>query len=112
MSESPQSSQTANEPEVESQTQNESPEYLSDENKVDRDVDRESEDEEDEPTCSGPSLIPKRKPCEYGAKCYRKNPAHKKEMSHPGDSDYWDPVSTSIDPNLDTRPGNYAAHIF
>ena len=28
-------------------------------------------------------------------------------MSHPGDSDYWDPVSTSIDPNLDTRPGIY-----
>ena len=65
----------------------------------------EESDNEEGPTCSGPSLIPKRKPCEYGAKCYRRNPIHKKEMSHPGDPDYWDPVNTSIDPHLDTRPG-------
>ena len=62
---------------------------------------------EDEATCSGPSLVPKRKPCEYGEKCYRRNPAHKMEFSHPGDMDYWDPVSTSIDPDLDTRPGQF-----
>lgn len=28
--------------------------------------------------------------CSYGASCYRKNPAHRAEQSHPGDSDYED----------------------
>ena len=28
-----------------------------------------------------------RPPCPYGAVCYRKNPAHFKEFSHPGDKD-------------------------
>lgn len=26
--------------------------------------------------------------CKYGAGCYRRNPAHKAEFSHPGDDDY------------------------
>ena len=30
----------------------------------------------------------KREACIYGKKCYRKNPAHAKQYSHPGDSDY------------------------
>ncbi|UJR08687.1 hypothetical protein I4U23_012945 [Adineta vaga] len=28
--------------------------------------------------------------CQYGKSCYRKNPAHRTEESHPGDSDYED----------------------
>ena len=90
--------------ELDSPIRNESPEP------DDGNHEEDLESEEETPTCSGPSLIPKRKPCEYGAKCYRKNPAHKNEMSHPGDSDYWDPVSTSIDPVLDTRPGKFYFH--
>ncbi|KAJ8365916.1 hypothetical protein SKAU_G00147470 [Synaphobranchus kaupii] len=31
---------------------------------------------------------PPRPPCPYGKECYRKNPVHFKECSHPGDSDY------------------------
>lgn len=57
-----------------------------------------------EPECSGPSLLPKRKPCEYGLKCYRKNPQHKSEFSHPGDQDFWDPLCDNVDADLDTRP--------
>ena len=30
----------------------------------------------------------RRQPCKYGAKCYRKNPQHLAEYSHPGDPDY------------------------
>lgn len=30
----------------------------------------------------------KRIPCKYGDSCYRRNPAHKEEFSHPGDDDY------------------------
>ncbi len=30
----------------------------------------------------------KRVPCKYGEQCYRRNPAHKEEYSHPGDEDY------------------------
>ncbi|KAF6734212.1 Aprataxin and PNK-like factor [Oryzias melastigma] len=30
----------------------------------------------------------RRKPCPYGKDCYRKNPLHFQESSHPGDSDY------------------------
>merc|ERR1739845_319888 len=29
-----------------------------------------------------------RPPCSYGASCYRKNPQHKIDAAHPGDSDY------------------------
>ncbi|XP_033631372.1 aprataxin and PNK-like factor [Asterias rubens] len=32
----------------------------------------------------------KREVCQYGKKCYRKNPLHSEEYSHPGDSDYMD----------------------
>ncbi|KAJ8002178.1 hypothetical protein DPEC_G00177120 [Dallia pectoralis] len=31
-----------------------------------------------------------RTPCQYGGNCYRKNPVHFQECSHPGDSDYVD----------------------
>jgi len=29
-----------------------------------------------------------RTPCQYGEKCYQKNPEHKEQFSHPGDADY------------------------
>ena len=29
-----------------------------------------------------------RQSCSYGASCYRKNPQHKIDAAHPGDSDY------------------------
>ncbi|XP_048457388.1 aprataxin and PNK-like factor isoform X3 [Rhincodon typus] len=31
---------------------------------------------------------PRRAPCMYGSNCYRKNPLHFQELSHPGDTDY------------------------
>ncbi|XP_063932678.1 aprataxin and PNK-like factor isoform X2 [Zophobas morio] len=31
---------------------------------------------------------PKRERCWYGAQCYRKNPVHRQDYTHPGDSDY------------------------
>uniref|UniRef100_A0A3Q2QP75 Aprataxin and PNKP like factor n=1 Tax=Fundulus heteroclitus TaxID=8078 RepID=A0A3Q2QP75_FUNHE len=34
------------------------------------------------------SQSPVRTPCPYGKDCYRKNPLHFQECSHPGDSDY------------------------
>ena len=34
----------------------------------------------------------KRVPCEFGQSCYRQNPIHKKERSHPGDSDWSNPT--------------------
>lgn len=37
---------------------------------------------------STPSRPPRRTPCPYGKDCYRKNPLHFQESSHPGDSDY------------------------
>ncbi|XP_036608496.1 aprataxin and PNK-like factor isoform X2 [Trichosurus vulpecula] len=33
---------------------------------------------------------PSRTPCIYGASCYRKNPVHFQQFSHPGDRDYGD----------------------
>jgi len=41
-------------------------------------------------------------PCEYAETCYRKNPSHFHERSHPGDSDWWDPLEES--PANDPRP--------
>ncbi|XP_040285977.1 aprataxin and PNK-like factor isoform X1 [Bufo bufo] len=45
----------------------------------------------------------KRVPCIYGEQCYRKNPTHFQEFSHPGDSDYHDVENGSQDDN-DDRP--------
>ncbi|XP_072265688.1 aprataxin and PNK-like factor [Pyxicephalus adspersus] len=44
-----------------------------------------------------------RMPCIYAERCYRKNPVHFQEFSHPGDSDYHDVESGSQDDN-DDRP--------
>lgn len=40
----------------------------------------------------------KRRPiCSYGTSCYRKNPKHRSEQSHPGDSDYDDEEKSTND---------------
>ena len=44
-----------------------------------------------------------REPCAYGKSCYRKNPDHFNEYSHPGDADYFS-HSSSEDDNDDNRP--------
>ncbi|KAM4771480.1 aprataxin and PNK-like factor [Rhinophrynus dorsalis] len=45
----------------------------------------------------------KRIPCMYGEGCYRKNPAHFEEFSHPGDRDYRD-TETGSHAESDDRP--------
>jgi aprataxin and PNK-like factor len=45
--------------------------------------------------------------CQFGATCYRKNPMHRAEQSHPGDSDYEDTKSinsTQEESNSDDKP--------
>ena len=44
-----------------------------------------------------------REPCVYGKSCYRKNPDHFNEYSHPGDADYFCNSSSDDDDN-DHRP--------
>ncbi|XP_067900395.1 aprataxin and PNK-like factor isoform X2 [Heterodontus francisci] len=44
---------------------------------------------------------PRRAPCMYGSNCYRKNPVHFQELSHPGDADYEDSTDGEED---DDRP--------
>lgn len=46
--------------------------------------------------------VERRLPCEFGATCYRRNPVHKRERSHPGDPDWWDPIEQEIE--NDPRP--------
>ncbi|NXB72401.1 APLF factor, partial [Donacobius atricapilla] len=45
----------------------------------------------------------KRTPCMYGSGCYRKNPIHFQQFSHPNDEDYYDEEVVAQDDN-DTRP--------
>lgn len=45
----------------------------------------------------------KRTPCMYGAGCYRKNPVHFQQFSHPNDDDYYETGSVTQDDN-DNRP--------
>nr|XP_020841059.1 aprataxin and PNK-like factor isoform X2 [Phascolarctos cinereus] len=45
----------------------------------------------------------KRTPCIYGASCYRKNPVHFQQFSHPGDRDYRDVQVMNQDED-DNRP--------
>ena len=40
-----------------------------------------------------PQVVPVRPVCPYGGSCYRKNPQHRVEESHPGDEDYRDPAA-------------------
>ena len=40
-----------------------------------------------EPSPSRPSPA-RRKSCPFGAACYRRNPVHKADEAHPGDTDY------------------------
>ncbi|XP_078412606.1 aprataxin and PNK-like factor [Cetorhinus maximus] len=40
---------------------------------------------------------PRRAPCMYGRNCYRKNPLHFQELSHPGDADYEDSMGEEED---------------
>ncbi|XP_067119819.1 aprataxin and PNK-like factor [Centruroides vittatus] len=47
----------------------------------------------------------RRKPCSYGKECYRKNPIHFEDYSHPGDSDYnSDPTNESDDGEIPECP--------
>ncbi|XP_005042980.1 PREDICTED: aprataxin and PNK-like factor [Ficedula albicollis] len=45
----------------------------------------------------------KRTPCMYGSGCYRKNPVHFQQFSHPNDDDYHDMEMVAKDDN-DNRP--------
>ncbi|KAM3851326.1 aprataxin and PNK-like factor [Vipera latastei] len=45
---------------------------------------------------------PQRTACQYGRSCYRKNPIHFQQFSHPGDSDYHD--SEAVTHADDDRP--------
>ncbi|KAG4078600.1 hypothetical protein HA402_003247 [Bradysia odoriphaga] len=56
-----------------------------------------------------PTLVPKiedvkpeRQSCNYGIKCFRRNPAHRTELAHPGDVDY-------RRPNLPSAPAGTPA---
>lgn len=42
---------------------------------------------QDQASASNPDRVPREK-CMYGGRCYRKNPNHKNNYSHPNDSDY------------------------
>ncbi|XP_031806455.1 aprataxin and PNK-like factor isoform X2 [Sarcophilus harrisii] len=46
---------------------------------------------------------PRRIPCIYGTSCYRKNPVHFQQFSHPGDRDYGDTQIMNQDED-DNRP--------
>ncbi|KAF4799659.1 aprataxin and PNKP like factor [Turdus rufiventris] len=45
----------------------------------------------------------KRTPCMYGSGCYRKNPIHFQQFSHPNDDEYYDMAMVAKDDN-DNRP--------
>ncbi|XP_051558645.1 aprataxin and PNK-like factor isoform X3 [Myxocyprinus asiaticus] len=53
----------------------------------------------------------RRTPCPYGGSCYRKNPVHFQESSHPGDSDYEE--EEADDDGDDDRPEcPYGTHCY
>ncbi|XP_014473170.1 PREDICTED: aprataxin and PNK-like factor isoform X3 [Dinoponera quadriceps] len=49
--------------------------------------------------------VPKREKCTYGTRCYRKNPNHKNNYSHPGDADY-DADADEVDNREECPYGN------
>ncbi|GAB6031802.1 hypothetical protein CHUAL_010204 [Chamberlinius hualienensis] len=63
-----------------------------------------SEDETVDANSVGISSAKSRPPCQFGGKCYRKNPSHKEEYSHPGDSDFDNNQNTVSDDEDDGKP--------
>ncbi|KAL1281826.1 hypothetical protein QQF64_000629 [Cirrhinus molitorella] len=51
-----------------------------------------------------------RTPCAYGSSCYRKNPVHFQECSHPGDSDYEEEETEDADDDRPECP--YGTHCY
>ncbi|XP_038607371.1 aprataxin and PNK-like factor isoform X2 [Tachyglossus aculeatus] len=51
-------------------------------------------------------------PCMYGKTCYRKNPVHFRQFSHPGDSDYEDADEASQDGGDDRPECPYGASCY
>ncbi|KAK3530041.1 hypothetical protein QTP86_010199 [Hemibagrus guttatus] len=49
------------------------------------------------------ATVQRRTPCPYGTSCYRKNPIHFQECSHPGDDDYEEEQNNADDED-DDRP--------
>nr|CAB3222546.1 aprataxin and PNK-like factor [Phallusia mammillata] len=47
---------------------------------------------------------PSRESCAYGHSCYRRNPTHFQEFSHPGDADYVSPPNSDVSDDGDSRP--------
>ncbi|KAB7500567.1 Aprataxin and PNK-like factor [Armadillidium nasatum] len=75
----------------------------------------------DEPSISKPAKIKisnelkkntPRKSCQYGEDCYRNNPKHRKELAHPGDSDYASHESASDDENDDRQECEYGLNCY
>ncbi|RXG56821.1 Aprataxin and PNK-like factor [Armadillidium vulgare] len=75
----------------------------------------------DEPSGSKPAKIKvsnelkkntPRKSCQYGEDCYRNNPKHRKELAHPGDSDYASHESASDDENDDRQECEYGLNCY
>uniref|UniRef100_A0A8C1A0R1 Zgc:165656 n=1 Tax=Cyprinus carpio carpio TaxID=630221 RepID=A0A8C1A0R1_CYPCA len=52
----------------------------------------------------------RRAPCPYGSSCYRKNPVHFQECSHPGDSDYEEQEAEDADDDRPECP--YGTHCY
>ncbi|CAG9829281.1 unnamed protein product [Diabrotica balteata] len=82
-----------------SREQNDTEDNKNDDNEVNplNEINQNDESKQETKTDNGDSSTndpssskTKREPCWYGAKCYRKNAAHKQAFSHPGDSDYED----------------------
>ncbi|XP_067297008.1 aprataxin and PNK-like factor [Pseudorasbora parva] len=92
------------------------------------DSETQAEDPSDPQVSQGPSQRPKimeaesktstinvkkqrRTPCAYGSSCYRKNPLHFQECSHPGDSDFEEEEEEDADE--DDRPEcPYGTHCY
>jgi len=81
------------------------PASVADDAELSRGIDRDSEN-------SSPHRSSVRDPCVYGPSCYRRNPLHFQEFSHPGDADYTSPPDSS-DEDDDNRPEcEYGLHCY
>ncbi|MCJ8748114.1 hypothetical protein PDJAM_G00161240 [Pangasius djambal] len=56
-----------------------------------------------QPNVQQKAKVQRRTPCPYGTSCYRKNPIHFQECSHPGDDDYEEEQNNEDDED-DDRP--------
>jgi len=86
-------------------------------NEIKKEIKKEPENTSNTPattatlnTVNNAAVTTQRESCNYGIKCFRRNPGHRTSMAHPGDLDYRRPNLPNAPPNAPPCPWGAACY--